>query len=190
MSAMSNAEADVSQAWQKAIAHVLASEGGLVDHAADPGGITNFGISLRFLKDAGIDIDHDGDIDADDIRKLTIDSARTVYYDRFWLPNGYGQYPEQVAIKLFDMAVNMGPSQAHKLLQKALWGHGHKLEIDGKLGPATIQAVQAACFQSASGAELMPSIRLAQHCFYDGLVAAKPALAVFQKGWINRAYSC
>ena len=34
-------------------------EGGYVNHAADPGGATNFGISLRFLKSQGLDI---GDI--------------------------------------------------------------------------------------------------------------------------------
>lgn len=81
------------------LAHTFTArwEGGLSDHEADPGGITNHGISLRWVTDLArqakerclrdarqcdtcprrtgpdcdyfsLDLDNDGDIDADDIR--------------------------------------------------------------------------------------------------------------------------
>jgi lysozyme family protein len=64
--------------------HILEHEGGdkLVDHPADPGGITRWGISLRALRKLGIDVDGDGDSDADDIRALSIEDARGIYSRR------------------------------------------------------------------------------------------------------------
>ena len=47
--------------FEKAVEKVLEHEGGYVDHKADPGGATNYGISLRFVKQStGIDLDVDG----------------------------------------------------------------------------------------------------------------------------------
>ena len=60
------------------IRQVLIHEGGYSDHPNDAGGVTKFGISLRYLRDAGHalgDVDRDGDIDADDIRALDRDGA-------------------------------------------------------------------------------------------------------------------
>ena len=61
-----------------AIGFAMENEKGLVDHPNDPGGITNFGVSLRYAKAQGailseggkilldFDLDNDGDVDADD----------------------------------------------------------------------------------------------------------------------------
>ena len=73
--------------FEKAHAFVARMEGGFVDDPADPGGTTNYGVSLRFLKSQGLeagDIDGDGDIDADDIRALTPERAAGVLRRAFW----------------------------------------------------------------------------------------------------------
>ncbi len=60
--------------FEKAVEKVLEHEGGYVDHKNDPGGATNYGISLRFVKQStgiDLDVDGDGDIDADDIKAMT-----------------------------------------------------------------------------------------------------------------------
>ena len=40
----------MSDTFKKALAHVLAHEGGYADHPDDPGGATNFGITLATLQ--------------------------------------------------------------------------------------------------------------------------------------------
>ena len=77
------------------VRHVLGIEGGHSNDAADRGGETNFGISLRFLKAEGrldlngdgiadYDLDMDGDIDGADIRLLSPDDAVALYRRCFW----------------------------------------------------------------------------------------------------------
>ena len=57
------------------------------------------------------------------------------YRDRYWEP--LGELPDLIKMKVFDIAVNMGQTQAVKILQPALNESGAELAVDGKLGPAT-----------------------------------------------------
>ena len=50
---------------------ILSHEGGFSDDPDGPGGPTNFGITLAALLNAGSDLDGDGDIDREDILRLT-----------------------------------------------------------------------------------------------------------------------
>lgn len=43
----------MSEAFQLAHAFTARWEGGLSDHPSDPGGITNHGVSLRWVQDLG-----------------------------------------------------------------------------------------------------------------------------------------
>ena len=47
--------------FAKAHAFTARWEGGFTDHPADPGGVTNHGVSLRFLRGQKEDIDGDGE---------------------------------------------------------------------------------------------------------------------------------
>lgn len=187
--------------FAKAVAVVLKHEGGLVDHPDDPGGITNYGISLRWAmktldmnndgrQDA--DIDGDGDVDSDDIRLMQRDDAIMLYRMYWWEKYRYWQISVQaVATKVFDMAVNMGPARAHMLVQQALAAAGQEVKVDGILGPKTMRAIaDASC--------ILPAIRAEQAGFYRSLIARSTALrecgrnvndlAKFEKGWLRRAY--
>lgn len=174
--------------FEDAIQAVLDHEGGFVDDPRDPGGATNFGISLRFLAglaDGHGDIDRDGDVDAEDVRALTRAQASDLYRARVWDAQRYGEIEDQdVAGKLFDMAVNMGPRQAHKLLQDCLRRFGFALARDGVFGPRSLGAVNA-----ADPAALLPCLRGACKHFYLDLIARRPGLARFEKGWLRRAAS-
>lgn len=152
--------------------------GGLVDDPADPGGATKYGISLRFLKDHDIDLDHDGDIDADDVRGLNPEETAKLYRQFFWDATHGDYFTDQaVATKLFDMAVNMGPKQAIKLMQKAA-----TVDDDGALGPQTFKALEGAVVPV-----LLQNVERHLADFYNGIVAYRPRSAKFLEGWLVRA---
>lgn len=126
-----------TQKWEK----------GYVNHPNDPGGATYNGVSLRFLKQTGTDINGDGVINAKDILDLyrRKDQARVneIFYKAFWRDPALDRFislPLQCV--LFDSNVNTGRTQTIKFLQRALNMSGHNLAVDGKTGPKTLGAVQ------------------------------------------------
>ena len=50
---------------------IVAREGGFVDDPDDPGGATQYGVSLATLRGLGIDLTGDGEITVADVRKVT-----------------------------------------------------------------------------------------------------------------------
>jgi lysozyme family protein len=165
---------------------LLRHEGGLVDHPDDPGGITKYGISLRWLRAEGVDVDGDGDIDAADVRGLTHQQAVALYRTHFWQGYGYARLCNvALAGKIFDLAVNMGPSPACRVLQRALRACGRPVAEDGALGPCTIEAALGLTL----GGGLLPAIRAEAAGHYRALIAKNPKLAAFETGWLNRAYA-
>lgn len=162
-------------------------EGGFVDHSDDPGGPTNFGISLRFLRQEGIDIDGDGDIDLADIQAVTAAKSRDIYKEKFWKPCRCAEIrSHMVAGKVFDMAVNMGQRQAYKLVQRAVNALEYEpsLIVDGAVGVKTIAAINN---YEREDYVLMDAIREEQADFYETLINDKPQLADFRLGWLRRA---
>lgn len=166
--------------FEKAHDFVARWEGGYAEHANDPGGATKYGISLRFLKGQGLevgDIDGDGDIDADDIKSLSPDDAAHIMRREFWDTLGLGDLGKPLCARvIYDTAVNMGPSYARKLLQKALG-----VPADGKWGPIT-RSVLRTC-DDRKTAVSMCHIRRAR---YHELVKKNADLVVFLKGWLRR----
>lgn len=106
-------------AFQLLIGH----EGGFVNHALDPGGMTKFGISNRAYP-------------GEDIRGMTLERAKVIYLRDYWGPAGCDAVPEGVKFSLFDMAVNSGVKPAIKCMQRAAG-----VDDDGALGPITLRAV-------------------------------------------------
>lgn len=161
-------------------------EGGLTDHPSDPGGITKYGVSLRYLRGKGLDlgdIDGDGDIDAADIRALTPEQAARLFKLDFWDAPRLDEFHPAVALCLYDGNVNMGPAQSTRLAQRAynaLLGYPDVLVVDGVLGAKTRQALQERGMRLA---ELMCAWRCK---FYFDLAAAKPQFQPFLQGWLNR----
>ena len=171
---------------EEALPIILANEGGFVSNPNDPGGATKYGISLRFLRELGHavgDVDGDGDVDADDIRKLSPKKAAELYRREFWDALGLGHLNHQgVATKIFDLAVNMGKVPAVRILQRALIKMGNPLVTDGVMGPATLAAANL----SLPGI-LLEQIRATAKARYAELIENNPKLAAFRRGWYNRA---
>ena len=171
-----------------AIDFVLKNEGGYVNHANDPGGATNFGVSLRALRAleggnlADWDKDGDGDIDAADMQLLTRKDAIQFYKKHFWNDHYKDINVQLVATKVFDMAVNVGQRQAGRILQRAINWDGPVVHVDGIIGPATVRAV------NSLGPRLRKQLPAELAAFYFLLVDQKPARGTFLLGWLRRAY--
>lgn len=175
----------MSKSFKWGLACVLHHEGGFVDNPNDPGGATDFGVSLRFLRAVGEDIDGDGDIDVEDIHALDFEDVERLYKKHFWTPaKCSGIRSEMIAVKVFDMAVNMGLRQAWKLVQRAANTLGQTLTVDGKAGPKTIAAINSL---NKKDFMLLINIRREQDRFYERLILSKPKLAEFRLGWRRRA---
>lgn len=157
-------------------------EGGFCDDKNDPGGATNYGICVRFLKGQSLedgDMDGDGDIDVDDIKKMTKSQARYIMKKNFWDKDiailDY-EHP-RMAMVTYDTAVNMGLHYAKKLLQEAIGG----LTVDGIWGPKTWAAIKK--FNDLYGAVFMIELRRGRYAY---LVGKNKKLECFYRGWINR----
>jgi lysozyme family protein len=156
----------------RAIARVLADEGGYANVACDPGGETKFGISHR-------------DYPRVDIRSLTREDAVAIYFRDFWSRARYGDLPDRIAEKVFDLAVNVGPGPSARCLQRALRACGIREAEDGIIGGATIAAANAA----APGA-LLAALRSEAASHYRATAATwhRAGRGDFLEGWLNRAY--
>ncbi len=174
--------------FSRAIPHILEHEGGFVNHKNDPGGATNYGVSLRYLTKRGDllgDFDGDGHVDIDDILAMTKEDARGVYRAGFWDPNKLDQVKSQlVATKIFDMCVNMGSKQAWKIAQRAAGSLGKPLIDDGIVGPNTLKVINSL---DHFDYDLVIKIRELQKSFYTGIMKRKPKLQSFALGWYRRA---
>lgn len=163
-----------------------------MDNHNDPGGATNYGISLRWLVKQGEidgqligDFDGDGDVDIDDIRAMDREQASLLYRQHWWDRYDYGRIHDVwTATKIFDMAVNMGAPQAHKLVQRALAAAEHPVTVDGAFGPRSLKAVNA-----CDPCLLKGALRATQAAFYRYLVLMKPKFEEFESGWLRRAYT-
>ena len=173
--------------FNKAHAFTAKWEGGYCNDPDDPGGATNYGVSLRWLKSLGLDqgdIDRDGDIDASDIRALSAEQAAALFKEKFWDAYRLGDFPQDLATVYYDAIVNTGASQATKFMQR---GYNATfptaaLSVDGILGPLTRNALQS----TGKNKALLKACIDKRDTFYCSLADSKPSMGKFLEGWLNR----
>src|ERR1700693_522006 len=158
-----------------AVTRVLANEGGYVRLASDPGGATKFGISQR-------------DYPKVNITELTREEAVAIYFRDFWNSGRYTELPDAIAIKLFDLSINIGPAHAVRCLQRALRSCEIAVAEDGALGDASIAAAKR-----ANGETLLAALRSEAAGYYRAMAEVAVSKgengdAGFLTGWLNRAY--
>lgn len=180
--------------FDSAVDFVLQNEGGWANHKKDPGGPTKYGISLRWLRTIGDmdedgfhdgDVDSDGDVDWEDVAALSVDAAKEYYRTYWWDRFDYDRIDRfLLAQKVFDLAVNMGPGRAHKIVQRGLnqiLPLDDRLDEDGKLGPKTIAALNR---QDLDEHRVLRAIGDSAARFYRSLNRPE-----FISGWLKRAYA-
>lgn len=146
---------------------ILKDEGGCVDNARDPGGCTNLGITQRTLSEY-----LGREATKADVRALKPATVAPIYEHRFWDAAHCGSLPAGVDYSIFDAAVQHGPGQAIKFLQRAVG-----VTADGVCGPLTLEAVAA-----KAADVIVASIYVQRRAFYQSL----PTFVTFGKGWMRR----
>ncbi|HEY7229436.1 MAG TPA: glycosyl hydrolase 108 family protein [Pseudolabrys sp.] len=97
------------------LSHVLAHEGGYTNHPSDPGGPTNFGITIadyrKYIKPHAA---------ARDVRTMTLDEAKLIYRKRYWDAQRCDELPAGIDYAVFDYGVNSGIGHSGKVLRRML----------------------------------------------------------------------
>jgi lysozyme family protein len=163
------------------LTHILRREGGFVDHPADRGGPTNFGITAATLGDwRGLG----RPASREEVKALTEREARKIYTQRYLTDTGFAQILNaKLRDLLLDCAVHHGPRRAAVWLQEAVG-----VTADGKVGPRTVEAVTdyGRRDQGRRRRPLQAVILAKRLVFLGELITKDPKQAVFAKGWMVR----
>jgi lysozyme family protein len=162
---------------------VIAKEGGYVNHPADRGGPTNFGITQKTLSKYLETV-----VTAETVKALDVETARDIYELHYYRAPRIDRLPPQIQPFLFDCAVNHGPRRAIKFLQEVCNEAGYgPLTIDGLMGPKTKAQAYACCEEL--GEWMIVALVEERQMFYVEIVDRNASQSVFLKGWLARARS-
>lgn len=154
-----------AKTYDAALARLLVHEGGYSNHPADPGGPTNFGITIddyrKYVKP---------DATAADVRAMKVDEAKAIYRSKYWNAQRCDELPAGVDYAVFDYGVNSGIGRSGKVLRRCL-----KLPDDTSV---VTDAVIAAA-RAANPRQLIAAICDERLRFLQSL----RTWSVFGKGW-------
>ena len=190
---MADAPQDREHDADRLIDELIEREGGFVNHPADRGGATRFGITEAVARAHGY---------SGAMSMLPRDEAAAIYRRLYWLRPRFDEIAKRapaVAAELFDTGANMGPAVAITFLQRALTALNRNgkdypdLVPDGRAGPRTIAALDG--FLQARGRRggqtvLLRALEALQGERYLRLAERRPANEAFLYGWLaNRTGS-
>lgn len=165
---------------------VIDREGGYVDHPADRGGPTRYGITHAVASAEGY---------TGALRELPRDLATAIYRRRYWLAPAFDRVALRtpaLAAELLDTGVNMGPAVAAGFLQRVLNALNREqrdwadLAVDGNIGARTLHALDRllATRGPAAATVLVRAVNALQGERYLRLAETRPANEAFLYGWL------
>lgn len=168
------------------IDEVIEREGGYVNHPADRGGPTAFGITQAVARANGYRAD---------LRHLPRAVAVGIYRKLYWNAPRFDQVAARaprVAAELFDTGVNMGPKTATGFLQRSLNALNRgasdypDIAVDGLIGKATLAALAGFLKHRGTAGEsvLLKAMEALQGERYLRLAETRPANETFLYGWL------
>ncbi|MEO9653192.1 MAG: holin-associated N-acetylmuramidase [Roseobacter sp.] len=170
---------------------IVEREGGFVNDPDDPGGATNFGVTIHTMRNLGLDLDRDGSVNISDVRALSKEQAVEIFVKYYFEKPLIAQLPSVLHASVFDMYVNAG-ANAVKILQRLLRDMGYDVADDGVLGPKSIGAAQSAYDEAAEF--LADAYGIARRNYYFRLADHREASRKYARsraggkgGWIKRA---
>jgi len=163
--------------FKKRVEKVIQLEGGYVDHEADRGGATKYGITEKLAKKYG----YEGDM-----KNLSIPKAKEIYRMAFWEKYGLNEIDhEEVASRVFSFGINAGMSTAIRKLQE-----GYNLLTDsdiaedGIIGPETLGVIN----NFDKSGRILDTLKALQAEYYLDIVRNDFSQHVFLAGWLNRIF--
>lgn len=160
-----------AQNYDEALRRLLVHEGGYTNHPSDPGGPTNFGITIadyrQYVK---------RDATAADVKAMPLSAAKKIYRARYWDALRCDDLPGGVDYAVFDYGVNSGNGRAIKVLERLLG-----LPADGRPDDTLVARANA-----ADAASLVARICDERLTFLKGL----KTWPVFGGGWGRRVAEC
>ena len=162
-----SADQQGSSRFDACMPFIFKAEGGYSDNPADPGGPTNFGITLGTLRA----YEGDPNLTAEDVKTLTQAVAREIYRTVYWNRMQCGALPAGLDLEVFDFGVNSGPAESVKTLQRLVG-----VTQDGSVGPITLAAVR-----EFNVGDLIGRFAQARLAFYQSL-----NMPEFEQGWATR----
>jgi len=170
---------------------IVIREGGFVNDPDDPGGATNFGVTIHTMRALGLDLDGDGDVDERDVLNLAREQAVDIFIEHYFHRPRIAQLPQALHPSVFDMYVNAG-SNAVRILQRLLRDMGLDIAVDGAIGPQTVRAAHAAYNEAPN--HLVDAYGIARRDYYYRIGDRRPASRKYARrrdggkgGWIRRA---
>jgi lysozyme family protein len=101
--------------YDEALRRLLAHEGGYTNHLSDPGGPTNFGVTIydyrKYVKPNAT---------AADVRAMSVNEAKTIYRAKYWNAQRCDELPAGVDYSVFDYGVNSGIGRSGKVLRRVV----------------------------------------------------------------------
>jgi lysozyme family protein len=153
--------------FDRSLSYLLECEGGFVCHPADPGGMTNLGVTKKTWEDW---VGHE--VTERTMRSLTSADVMPLYKRKYWDAVKANDLPSGIDYIVFDTAVNSGPGRAIKFLQGCVG-----VDVDGSLGPVSMKAINA-CNPSV----VIEDYVLRRLSYLHDL----PTWDTFGRGWNNR----
>ncbi len=166
---------------------IIEREGDYINHPADRGGPTRFGITEAVAHAHGF---------KGKMIDLPREDAEAIYKRLYWLRPRFDEIAvrsERLAAELFDTGVNMGPAVAVTFLQRALTALNRNgkdypdLVPDGRIGPVVLSALDAFLEKRGKrGGEtvLLRALEALQGERYLRLAERRPANEAFLYGWL------
>ena len=173
---------------------IIGREGGYVNDPDDPGGATNFGVTIGTMTRLGMDLNGDGRVTPSDVKRLTRAQARDIFVNHYFHRPGIAKLPKAIQASVFDMYVNAG-GNAVKILQRLLNDMGQQVSVDGVIGPQTTEASEIAHANAPS--HFADAYGIARRNYYYAIADRRPASRKYARrrdggkgGWILRAEEC
>lgn len=158
--------------FDEAFARLIGVEAGYSKDPKDPGNWTGGRVNVGKLLGTKYGIAANT-YPHEDIPNLTLDRAKTIYYNDWWLQAGGDVFDPAIMFQLWDFAVNSGMANAKRVLQRTAG-----VADDGHVGPMTVAAVNGMDLN-----DLLFKFNANKIRFYTSLTATWPT---YGKGWMNR----
>ncbi len=168
------------------IEDAIEREGGYVNHPADRGGPTHWGITKAVARAQG----YQGDM-----RQLPQSTAAAIYKRLYWISPGFSKVAlkaPKLASELFDTGINMGTGTATGFMQRALNALNRNakdyfdIQVDRQLGPATLAALEEFLRVRGPAGEtvILKAVEALQGAHYLRLAETRPSQEAFLYGWL------